>query len=103
MNEDSQKKLVSSLFHNSSKDSNLDLKAINSHDLIDFSEVTSDDDVKKIKNKSKKNKNNEKSEKKERKEKNEKKEKIIKKERGFDEEEKDEEKEEHDKNVNEDT
>ena len=60
MNEDSQKKLVSSLFHNSSKDSNLDLKAINSHDLIDFSEVTSDDDVKKIKNKSKKNKNNEK-------------------------------------------
>ena len=54
--EDSQKKKDPDFYHNYGKDSNLDLRAIESLDLVDFSEDTSEDDVKKIKKKKKTNK-----------------------------------------------
>ena len=60
--DDSQKKAGPAIYHNIGKDSRLDLKAIASLDLIDFSEDTSDDDTKKMKKKKKNNKNKKKDE-----------------------------------------
>ena len=54
--EDSDKKKGPDFYHNYGKDSNLDLRAIDSLDLVDFSEDTSEDDAKKIKKKKKTNK-----------------------------------------------
>lgn len=54
--EDSQKKKDPDFYHNYGKDSNLDLRAIDALDLVDFSEDTSEDDAKKVKKKKKTNK-----------------------------------------------
>ena len=54
--EDSQKKKEPDFYHNYGKDSHLDLRAIDSLDLVDFSEDTSEDDAKKVKKKKKTNK-----------------------------------------------
>ena len=54
--EDSQKKKDPDFYHNYGKDSNLDLRAIDSLDLVDFSEDTSEDEAKKVKKKKKTNK-----------------------------------------------
>ena len=51
-----KKKKDPDFYHNYGKDSNLDLRAIDSLDLVDFSEDTSEDEAKKVKKKKKTNK-----------------------------------------------
>lgn len=48
-----KKKKDPDFYHNYGKDSNLDLRAIDSLDLVDFSEDTSEDEAKKVKKKKK--------------------------------------------------